>query len=70
MTLNIYKVQDKLNKGKDVAVQFNSRVTGRRSGETYLIGGVVNLGNVLVKRFGDTGMGGVMIPIDELNEVK
>jgi hypothetical protein len=42
----------------------------RRSGETYLIGGVVNLGHVLVKRFGDTGIGGVMIPIDELNEVK
>ena len=62
MTLNIYKVQDNLNKGKDVAVQFNSRATGRRSGETYLVGGVVNLGNVLVKRLGDAGMGGVMIP--------
>ena len=70
MTLNIYKVQDKLNKGKDVTVQFNSRATGRRSGETYLIGGIVNLGNVLVKRSGDAGIGGVMIPIDELNEVK
>ena len=70
MTLNIYKVQDKLNKGKDVTVQFNSRATGRRSGKTYLIGGVVNLGNVLVKRLGDAGIGGVMIPIDELNEVK
>ena len=70
MTLNIYKVQDKLNKGKDVTVQFNSRATGRRSGETYLIGGIVNPGNVLVKRLGDAGIGGVMIPIDELNEVK
>ena len=70
MTLNIYKVQDKLNKGNDVTVQFNSRATGRRSWETYLIGGIVNLGNVLVKRLGDAGIGGVMIPIDELNEVK
>jgi len=70
MTLNIYKVQDKLSKGNDVTVQFNSRATGRRSGETYLVGGIVNLGNVLVKRLGDAGIGGVMIPIDELNEVK
>jgi|LSQX01.3.fsa_nt_gb hypothetical protein len=70
MTLNIYKVQDKLSNGKAVTVQFNSRATGRRSGETYLIGGIVNLGNVLVKRLGDAGIGGVMIPIDELNEVK
>ena len=70
MTLNIYKVQDKLNKGNDVTVQFNSRATGRRSGEAYLVGGIVNLGNVLVKRLGDAGIGGVMIPVDELNEVK
>ena len=70
MTLNIYKIQGKLNNGEDVVVRFNSMATGRRSGETYLVGGIVNLGNVLVKRFGDTGMGGVMIPIDELTEVK
>lgn len=70
MTVNIYTIQDTLGKGKPVTVQFNSRVTGHHSGETYLVGGIVNNGNVLIKRLSDTVNGGVMCPIEELTEVK
>lgn len=69
MTINIYKVQDNLQQGKKVTVQFSSRATGHHSGETYLVGGIVNLGNVLVKRLDDPMIGGVMCSIEELNEV-
>lgn len=68
MTTKTFKVTSGLHKGDKI--QFDPRVTHHNSGETYLVGGVVNLGNVLVKRLGDAGIGGVMIPIDELNEVK
>lgn len=67
--IKVEKIAAELERGEPVEVYFSPIVTGHKSGKTYLIGGIVNNGTVLIKRLEDERIGGVAIPVEELLEV-